>query len=82
MDDLRGYILGPPHRITPTAVTTNENIKLSSFKIHRKESGPDSTVSNNQLSTVTLNELATNAKGKREHTIVSSFREAVNPKID
>ena len=43
-----------------------KNIKLSSFKssenIQKKEGGPDSTVANNQFSSVTLNELAMNAR--------------------
>ena len=43
-----------------------KNIKLSSFKnsenIQKKEGGPDSIVSNNQFSSVTLNELAMNAR--------------------
>ena len=46
--------------------TANKNIKLSSFKssenIQKKEGGPDSTVSNNQFSSVTLNELAINQR--------------------
>ena len=62
MDDVRGYISGPPHGITPT----NKNIKLSSFKssesMQKKEGGPDSTVSNNQFSLVTIKELAMNAR--------------------
>ena len=36
-------------------------------------------VLNDQFSSVTLNNLAMNAKG---HTIISRFREAVNPKAD
>ena len=40
----------------------NKNIKMSSFKssenIQKKEGGPDSSVSDNQSSSVTLNELA------------------------
>ena len=43
-----------------------KNIKLSSFKsienIQKKDDGPDSTVSNNQFSSVTLNKLAMNAR--------------------
>ena len=66
MDDVRGYFLRPPHGTTPAAVTTNRNRKLSSLKssenIQKKEGGPDSTVSNNQFSSVTLNELAMNAR--------------------
>ena len=34
----------------------------SSENIQKKEGGPDSTVSNNQFSSVTLNELAMNAR--------------------
>ena len=41
---------------------TNKNIKTSSFKssenIQKKEGGPDRYVSDNQSSSVTLNELA------------------------
>ena len=41
---------------------TNKNIKMSSFKssrnIQKKEDGPDRSVSDNQSSSVTLNELA------------------------
>ena len=32
MDDVRGHFLGLPHGTTPAAVTTNKNIKMSSFK--------------------------------------------------
>ena len=59
MDDVWGYFLGPPHGTTPAAVATNKNIKMSSFKssenIQKKEVGPDSTVSDNQLSSMNLN---------------------------
>ena len=45
MDDVRGRFLGLPHGTTPAAVTTNKNIKMSSFKssenIQKKEGGPD-----------------------------------------
>ena len=84
MFNVWGYFLGPSHGITPAAVTTNKNIKLSSFKgcenIQKKEGGQDSTVSNNQFFSVTLIELAKNAN--RGHIIISRFREAVNPKTD
>ena len=44
----------------------NKNIKISSFKnsenIHQKEGGPDRFVSDNQSSSVTLNELAMKAR--------------------
>ena len=46
--------------------TVNKNIKLSSFKssenIQKKEGWPDSTVSNNQFSSVTLNNIAIHAR--------------------
>ena len=46
MDDVRGLFLGMLHGTTPAAVTTNENIIVSSFKssgdIQKKEGGPDS----------------------------------------
>ena len=46
--------------------TTNKNIKMSSFKssenIQKSECGPDRSVSNNQSSSVSLNELAMKAK--------------------
>ena len=45
MDDVRGRFLGLQHGTTPAAVTTNKNIKMSSFKssenIQKKEGGPD-----------------------------------------
>ena len=49
MDDVRGRFLGLPHGTTPAAVTTNKNIKMSSFNssenIQKKEGGPDRSVS-------------------------------------
>ena len=66
MDDVRGRFLGLPHGTTPAAVTTNKNIKMSSFKssenIQKKEGGPDRSVLDNQSSSVTLNELALKAR--------------------
>ena len=51
MDDVRGRFLGMSHGKTPAAVTTNKNIKISSFKgtenIQKKEGGPDRSVSDN-----------------------------------
>ena len=45
MVDVRGRFLGLPHGTAPAAVTTNKNIKMSSFKsskiIQKKEGGPD-----------------------------------------
>ena len=56
----------------------NKNIKMSSFKssenIQKKEGGPDRSVSDNQSSSVTLNELAMKA---RKDTVISSFRKEV-----
>ena len=56
MDDVRGRFLRLPHGTTPAAVTTNTNIKMRSFKssenIHKKEDGPDRSVSDNQSSPV------------------------------
>ena len=64
MDDVRGLFLQMPHGTTPAAVTTNKII-MSSFKssrnIQKKECGPDRSVSDNQSSSVTLNELAVKA---------------------
>ena len=66
MDDVRSRVLGLPHGTTPATVTTNKNIKISSFKssenIQKKEGGPDRSVSNNSSSSVTMNELAMKAK--------------------
>ena len=65
MDDVRGLFLRMPHGTTPAAVTTNKNIIMSSFRssrnIQKKECGPDRSVSDNQSSSVTLNELAVKA---------------------
>ena len=74
MDDVRGRFLGLPHGTTPAAVTTNKNIPMISFKssekIQKKEGGPDRSISDNQSSSVTLNELAMKA---RKNTVISSF---------
>ena len=47
-------------------LTCNKTIKMSSFKssknIQKKEGGPDKSVSDNQFSSVTLNELAMKAR--------------------
>ena len=57
---------------------SNENIKMSSFKssenIQKKEGGPDRSVSDNQSSSVTMNELAMNA---RKATVILSFSKEV-----
>ena len=51
---------------------SNKNIKMSSFKssenIQKKEGGPDRSVSDNQSSSVTLNELTMKA---RKDTVIS-----------
>ena len=56
----------------------NKNINMSSFKssenIQKKEGGPDRSVSDNQSSSVTLNELAMKA---RKNTEISSFSKVV-----
>ena len=56
----------------------NKNIKMSSFKssgnIQKKEDGPDRSISDNQSSSVTLNELAMKA---RKNTVISSFSKEV-----
>ena len=48
-------------------MATSENTKVSSFKtsenIQKKEGGPDCTVSNNKFSSVTLYDLAFEARG-------------------
>ena len=53
---------------------SNKNIKMKSFKssenIQKKEGGPDRSVSDNQSSSVTLNELAMKA---RKDTVISSM---------
>ena len=57
----------------------NKNIEKSSFKssdnIQKKEAGPDRSVSDNQSSSVTLNELAMKA---RKYTVISSFSKDFN----
>ena len=78
MDNARGHFLGLSHGTTLAAVTTNKNIKMSSFKssenIQKKEGGPDRSVSDNQSSSVTLNELAMKA---RKDTVISCFSKEV-----
>ena len=50
----------------PSVASQLKNIKMSSFKssenIQKKEGGPDRSVSDNQSSSVTLNELAMKAR--------------------
>ena len=58
MNDVRGRFLNLPYGTTPATVTTNNNIKMCSFKgsenIQKTECGPDRFVSDNQSSSVTL----------------------------
>ena len=58
--------------------SSNKNIMMSSFKssenIQKKEGGPDRSISDNQSSSVTLNELAMKA---RKDTVISSFSKEV-----
>ena len=55
-----------------------KDIKMSSFKssenIQKKKGGPDRYISDNQSSSVTLNELAMKA---RKDTVISSFSQEV-----
>ena len=76
MDDVRARFLGLPHGTTPAAVTTNKKKSsfMSSENIQKKEGGPDRSVSDNQSSSVTLNELAMKA---RKNTVISSYSKEV-----
>ena len=71
-----GPLLGLPHGTTPFAVTTNKHIKMSSFKssenIQKAKGVPDRSVSDNQSSAVTLNELTMKAKIKKVNIRVSA----------
>ena len=77
MEDVRGLFLGMPHCTTPAAVTTNKNVIVSSFKssgdIQKKRVG-QTAVSDNQSSSVTLNE---QAKKARKYTVILNFSEEV-----
>ena len=57
-----------PFEVSKMLIILNTNIKMSSFKssenILKKECGPDRSVSDNQSSSVTLNELAMKARKK------------------
>ena len=63
-------------------MTTNKNIKMSSFKtsenIQKKKGGPDRSFSDNQSSSVTLNELAM----KPEKTCNFKFQQGSNTLTD
>ena len=78
MDDVRGRFLGLSHGTKQAAVTTNKNIKMSSFNssenIQKKEGGSDRSASDYLSSSVTLNELAMQA---RKDTVISSFSKEV-----
>ena len=58
-------------QMTTKVTDMNKNIKMSSFtsseNIQKKEEGPDRSVSDNQSSSVTLNELA---KKARKNTVI------------
>ena len=77
MFEIVDYRRTPEHWYTISS-PTNKNIKMSSFKssenIQKKEGGPDRSVSDNQSSSVTLNELAMKA---RKDTVISSFSKEV-----
>ena len=79
MYDVLDRFLGLPHGTTPAAVTTNKNIKISSFKssenIQNKEGGQDRFVSDYQSSSVTLNELANKA---RKYCISNFSKEVIH----
>ena len=64
--------------VNETSGLPYKNIKMSSFKssenIQKKEGGPDRSVSDNQSSSVTLNEMAMKA---RKDTVISSFSKEV-----
>ena len=63
------------HEIFLSQFSLNKNIKMSSFKssenIQKKEGGSDRSVSDNQSSSVTLNELA--MKARKKYTVILSF---------
>ena len=63
-------------------MTANKNIKMSSFKssgnIQKKDDGPYRSVSDNQSSSVTLNELAMKAINLNGVQITKSNRKAMN----
>ena len=65
-------------RYTAIFTAVNKNTKISSFKssenIQKKEGGSDRSVSDNQSSSMNLNELAMKA---RKNTVISSFSKEV-----
>ena len=66
MDDVWGLFLGMPHGTTPAAVTTNKNIimrvPLRAVETFKRKRVGQTAVSDNQSSSVTLNELAKKAR--------------------
>ena len=62
-----------PINIIAMTKVPNKNIKMSSFKssenIQKKEGGSDRSVSDNQFSSVTPNELA--MKARKKYTVIS-----------
>ena len=60
------FLIGSSSFLQVRRTTINKNIKMSSFKssenIQKKEGGPDRSFSDNQSSSVTLNELAMKAR--------------------
>ena len=59
MDDVQGDFLRPPHSTIPAAVIANKNIKVSSLESN--ENTQKQSVGH-KSSSVTLNELAKNAR--------------------
>ena len=95
---MRGFALhhnGFPRRATQehelqggTLMIVNKNMKTSSFKssenIQKKEGGPDRSVSDNQSSSATLNELAMKAKITNcnfEFQQISQTKTNINPNV-
>ena len=77
MDDVRSLFLGMPHGTTPAAVTTNKNIiivPLRAVETFKRKKVGQTAVSDNQSSSVTLNELV---KKARKYTVISNFSEEV-----
>ena len=85
MDDVRGLFLGMPHGTTPAAVTTNKNIiilvPLRAVETFKRKRVGQTAVSDNQSSSVTLNELEKKARKiycnfefqRRSHTMTKSM---------
>ena len=73
MDDVRDRFLGLSHGTTPAAVTTNKNIKISSFKssenIQKKEDGPDRSVS------ILFSDPELTGNESQKNTVISSHKQ-------